>query len=42
MDLTEVITKINESVGDVVSLGLACLGVYVAIKAFTWIRSAMK
>lgn len=42
MDLTGVTTSITNAIADVVSLGLACLSVYVAVKAFSWVRGAMK
>lgn len=42
MDLTNVTTSITAAITDVTSLGLACLSVYVAVKAFTWVRMAMK
>ncbi|HDZ9263658.1 TPA: hypothetical protein RUZ02_003462 [Vibrio cholerae] len=41
-DLTNVTSAITNAMADVVSLGLACLSVYVTVKAFTWVRGAMK
>lgn len=42
LDLTGVTASITQAMTDVVSLGLACLSVYVAVKAFSWVRGAMK
>ena len=42
MELTGVTTAITSATTDVTALGLACLSVYVAVKAFSWVRSAMK
>lgn len=42
MDLTGVTASITAAITDVTSLGLACLSVFVAVKAFSWVRSAMK
>ncbi|UUA71126.1 major capsid protein [Cellvibrio sp. QJXJ] len=42
MDLSGVTASITAAITDVTSLGLACLSVYVAVKAFGWVRSAMK
>ncbi|HAS6097599.1 TPA: hypothetical protein JJI53_22145 [Vibrio vulnificus] len=42
MDLTGVTASITAAIADVTSLGLSCLSVYVAVKAFSWVRSAMK
>ncbi len=42
MDLTSVTTSITDSLADVTTLGLACLGIYVAIKTFGWVRGGLK
>lgn len=42
MDLTSVTAAISAASGDITSIGLACLGVFVGMKAFTWIRGALK
>ncbi len=42
MDLSGVTASITAAIADVTALGLACLSVFVAVKAFTWVRSAMK
>lgn len=42
MDLSGATAAITSAIADVTALGLACLSVYVAVKAFTWVRMAMK
>lgn len=41
MDLTPVTTAITSGVADVTTIGLAILGVIVAIATFRWIKRAM-
>lgn len=42
MDLTSVLASITAATGDITTIGLACLSVVVGMKAFTWIRGALK
>ena len=42
MDLTTVTAAITAASGDIGTIGLACLGLFVGMKAFTWIRGALK
>ncbi len=40
-DITSIQTSLTDVTGQIILVGLAVIGVYVAIKAYKWIRRAL-